>query len=32
LRNPADDTAVTVFDPSVKGKTDRVVYKFRRKS
>lgn len=31
LRNPSDDYDKPVFDPSVRGKTDRVVYKFRRK-
>jgi predicted methyltransferase len=31
LRNPQDDYEKTVFDPAVRGKTDRVVYKFRRK-
>ena len=30
LRNPADDYTKSVFDESVKGKTDRVVYKFRK--
>lgn len=30
LRNPADPHSVPVFDPSVKGKTDRFVYKFRK--
>jgi predicted methyltransferase len=30
LRNPADDYAVTVFDPKVRGKTDRFVYRFRK--
>jgi predicted methyltransferase len=31
LRNPADDLGIPMNDPSVRGKTDRVVYKFRRK-
>jgi len=31
LRNPQDDYGKTVFDPSVRGKTDRVVYRFRKK-
>jgi predicted methyltransferase len=31
LRNPKDDHSKPVFDPAVRGKTDRVVYKFRRK-
>ena len=30
LRNPADDYSVTVFDPKVRGKTDRFVYRFRK--
>lgn len=30
LRNPADDHSKLVFDPSVRGKTDRVVYRFRK--
>lgn len=30
LRNPADDHRVSVFDPSVRGRTDQVVYRFRR--
>jgi predicted methyltransferase len=30
LRNPADDHAKSVFDPSIRGKTDRVVYRFRK--
>ena len=31
LRNPADDYSKTVFDPAVRGRTDRVVLKFRHK-
>ncbi len=31
LRNPADDYGKAMFDESVRGKTDRVVYRFRRK-
>jgi len=31
LRNPADDHSIAVFDPSVRGRTDRVVLKFRRR-
>ena len=31
LRNPGDDYSKSMFDPAVRGKTDRVVYKFRRK-
>ena len=30
LRNPADDHAKLVFDPTVRGKTDRIVYRFRK--
>lgn len=30
LRNPSDDRAKLVFDPSVRGKTDRVVFRFKR--
>jgi predicted methyltransferase len=30
LRNPADDHSKMVYDPSVRGKTDRIVYRFRR--
>ena len=30
LRNPADDHTKLVFDPSIRGNTDRVVYRFRR--
>ena len=30
LRNPADDRTRSVFDPSVKGKTDQFVYVFQR--
>jgi len=29
-RNPADDHSLLVFDPKVQGKTDRVVYRFRK--
>ncbi|WP_339899939.1 hypothetical protein [Paraglaciecola polaris] len=28
LRNPADDLSKLVFDPAVRGKTDRFIYKF----
>ncbi|MEZ5709379.1 MAG: methyltransferase [Blastomonas sp.] len=31
-RTPADDHVKTVFDPAVRGKTDRVVYRFRKPS
>jgi predicted methyltransferase len=30
LRNPADDHSLLVFDPKIRGKTDRVVLKFRK--
>jgi predicted methyltransferase len=30
LRNPADDHTKLVFDKSIRGQTDRVVYKFRK--
>jgi predicted methyltransferase len=30
LRNRSDDRSKLVFDPSVRGKTDRVVYRFRK--
>ena len=30
LRNPQDDHTKLVFDPSIRGHTDRVVYRFRR--
>ena len=30
LRNNDDDHSVTVFDPSVRGKTDRIVMRFRK--
>jgi predicted methyltransferase len=30
LRNSGDDHFKLVFDPSVRGKTDRVVYRFRK--
>lgn len=30
LRNPADDHGKLVFDPAVAGKTDRIVYRFRK--
>jgi predicted methyltransferase len=29
-RNPADDLGKLVFDPSVRGKTDRFVHLYRR--
>jgi predicted methyltransferase len=30
LRNPADDHTRNVFDPSIRGRTDRIVYRFRK--
>ena len=30
LRNPADDLSKHVFDPAVRGRTDRFVFRFRR--
>jgi predicted methyltransferase len=30
LRNPADDHKLSVFDASIRGRTDRVVYRFRK--
>ena len=30
LRNPADDHSKLVFDPSIRGVTDRVVYRFKK--
>lgn len=30
LRNPADDHSKGVFDPAIRGHTDRVVYRFRK--
>lgn len=30
LRNPADDHMLNVFDPKIRGKTDRFVFKFRK--
>ncbi len=30
LRNPADDLSVNVFDPAIRGRTDRIVYRFRK--
>lgn len=30
LRNPADDHNLLVFDPKIRGKTDRFVFKFRK--
>jgi predicted methyltransferase len=30
LRNPDDDHSLLVFDPKIKGKTDRALFKFRK--
>jgi predicted methyltransferase len=30
LRNPADDHSLLVFDPKIRGKTDRVMFRFRK--
>ncbi|KPF73191.1 hypothetical protein IP88_09690 [alpha proteobacterium AAP81b] len=30
LRNPADPRTANVFDPAIRGKTDQVVYRFRK--
>ena len=30
LRNPADDHTLGVFDPAIRGKTDRFVFRFRK--
>ena len=30
LRNPDDDHSLLVFDPKIRGKTDRFVYKFKK--
>ena len=30
LRNPQDDYSVNVFDPKVRGKTDRAIFRFRK--
>ncbi len=30
LRNPADDHSLLVFDPKIRGKTDRAIFKFRK--
>jgi predicted methyltransferase len=31
LRNTSDDYSLPMYDPKVRGKTDRVVYRYRRK-
>ena len=30
LRNPADDRSTNVFDPAIRGRTDRFVFRFRK--
>jgi predicted methyltransferase len=30
LRNPADDHSLLVFDPKVRGHTDRFVFEFKK--
>ena len=30
LRNPQDDLSVSVFSPAIRGKTDRIAYRFRK--
>ena len=30
LRNPADDHNLLVFDPKIRGKTDRFIFKFKK--
>ena len=30
LRNPEDDHSKNVFDPSIRGRTDRFIYRFRK--
>ena len=30
LRNPEDDHSKNVFDPAIRGRTDRILYRFRR--
>jgi predicted methyltransferase len=32
LRRPADNRKTNVYDPSIRGKTDQFVYKFRKPS
>lgn len=32
LRNPDDDHSKLVFDPAIRGKTDRIVYRFKKPS
>lgn len=32
LRNPADDHSLNVFDAAIRGKTDRVIYRFKKPS
>ncbi len=30
LRNPADGHSLLVFDPKIRGKTDRFIFKFKK--
>jgi predicted methyltransferase len=30
LRNPADDHSLLVFDPKIRGNTDRAIFRFRK--
>jgi predicted methyltransferase len=30
LRNPADDHSLAIFDKSIRGRTDKFIYKFRK--
>jgi len=30
LRNPADTHELLVFDPAIRGKTDRFIFKFKK--
>ena len=30
LRNPADDHSLLVFDPAIRGRTDRAAFRFRK--
>jgi predicted methyltransferase len=32
LRNPADDHSANVFDAAIRGKTDRVIFRFKKPS
>jgi predicted methyltransferase len=30
LRNPSDDHSLAIYDPKMRGKTDKFIYKFRK--